>query len=124
MEKRYLHQRQAKCEIRNKDSWKHCTAMYGDAQGTIGTRVYLKMGNNMLRAYTEPSISIRERSRLAWSAVSFPRLWKTWLMISGFKTETSFISDQTYRDFILSGHSIVLSMKLYSIYFPNQPYHP
>ena len=45
-------------------------------------------------------------------------------MISGFKTETSSISDQTYRDFILSGHSITLSMKLYSIYFPNQPYHP
>lgn len=45
-------------------------------------------------------------------------------MISGFKTETSFISDQTYRDFILSGHSIILSMKLYSIYFPDQPYHP
>ena len=62
-----------------------------DAQGTIGTRVYLKMGQNMLRAYTEPSISIRERSRQAWSAVSFLRLWKTWLMISGFKTETSFI---------------------------------
>jgi len=95
-----------------------------DAQGTIGTRVYLKMGQNMLRAYTEPSISIRERSRLAWSAVSFLRLWKTWLMISGFKTETSFISDQTYRDFILSGHSIIVSMKLYSIYFPDQPYHP
>ena len=69
-------------------------------------------------------MSIREHSRLAWPAVSFLRLWNIWLMISGFKTETSFISDQTYRDSILSGHSIIFSMKLYSIYFPNQPYHP
>ena len=41
-----------------------------DAQGTIGTRVDLEMGQNMLTAYTEPSISIRERPRLAWSVVS------------------------------------------------------
>lgn len=95
-----------------------------DAERTIGTRVYLKMGQNMLRAYTKPNISVKECARLAWSAVSFLRLWKTWLIISGFKAETLFISDQTYNDFILTGNSIILSMKIYSIYFPNQPYHP
>ena len=30
-----------------------------DAERTIGTRVYLKMGQNMLRAYTEPNISVK-----------------------------------------------------------------
>lgn len=33
-----------------------------DAERTIGTRVYLKMGQNMLRAYTEPNISVKERT--------------------------------------------------------------
>jgi len=35
-----------------------------------------------------------------------------------------FISDQTYNDFILTGNGIILSMKIYSVYCPNQPYHP
>ena len=76
----------------------------------------------MLAAFTEPNISIREGARLACSAASFLRLWKVWVNIFGFKTETSFISDQTYRDFILAGHNIILSMKIYSIYFPESVY--
>jgi hypothetical protein len=90
---------------------------------TTGTRIYLKMGQNMPRAHTEYGLSVRERSRLAWSAVSFLRLWKSWLHISGYNIDSSFISTQTYNDFVLAGHSLILSMKLFSIYFPNKPYH-
>ena len=91
---------------------------------TISTQTYLKIGQNMLTAFTEPNVSIREHARSAWSAVSFLRLWKVWINISGFKTKTSFISDQTYRDFILAGHSNISSMKIYSIYFPESVYQP
>ena len=104
-------------------SVQQCLATW-NYERTISTQTYLKIGQNMLTAFTEPNISIRERARLAWSAVSFLRLWKVWINISGFKTETSFISDQTYRDFILAGHSIILSMKIYSIYFPESVYQP
>lgn len=104
-------------------SVQQCMATWNHER-TKGTQIYLKIGQNMLSAYTEPNISIRERSRLAWSVVSFLRLWKAWINISGFKVESSFISEQTYRDFILSGHNIILSMKIYSDYFPDQPYHP
>lgn len=56
-------------------------------QRTVSTQTYLKIGQNMLSAFTEPNISIRERAQLAWSAVSFLRLWKVWINISGYKTE-------------------------------------
>ena len=44
--------------------------------------------------------------------------------MSSFPIETSFISLQTYNDMVIAGHSLILSMKLYSKYFPNQPFHP
>lgn len=40
-------------------------------KGTEALRTYLKVGNNMLRAFTEVSLSVKERSKLAWSAVCF-----------------------------------------------------
>ena len=86
-------------------SVQQCLATW-NYQRTISTQTYLKIGQNMLSAFTEPNISIRERAQLAWSAASFLQLWKVWINISGLKTETSFISDQTYRDFVLAGHSI------------------
>lgn len=104
-------------------SVQQCMAAWNNKR-SVGTQAYLKIGQNLLSAYTEPNLSIRERSRLAWSVVSFLRLWKAWINISGNKMESSFISDQTYQDFILSGHSIILSMKIFSVYFPDQPYHP
>ena len=82
----------------------HCMATWNQ-QRTIGTRTYLKIGQNMLSA--EPNISIRERTQLAWSVVFFLRLWKAWINISGFKADDAFISDQTYCDFILSGRTTV-----------------
>ena len=104
-------------------SVQQCSATW-KYQRTITTQTYLKIGQNMLSAFTEPNISITERAQFAWSAESFLRVWKVWINISGYKTETSFISAQTYRDFILAGHSLILSMKIYSISFPDTPYRP
>lgn len=80
---------------------------------TEALRMYLKVGNNMLRAFTEDTLSVKERSKLAWSAVCFVRLWKAWIEKSTYPVETSFISLQTYNDMIIAGHSLILSMKVF-----------
>ena len=66
-------------------SVQQCLATW-NYQRTISTQTYLKTGQNMLSAFTEPNISIRERAQLAWSVVSFLRLWKVWINISGYKS--------------------------------------
>ena len=78
----------------------------------------------MLRAFTEDTLSVKERSKLAWSAVCFVRLWKAWIEKSTYPVETSFISLQTYNDMIIAGHSLILSMKVFSEYYPDLPFHP
>ena len=78
----------------------------------------------MLRAFTEETLSVKERSKLAWSAVCFVRLWKAWIEKSTYPIESSFISLQTYNDMIIAGHSLILSMKIFSEYYPDLPFHP
>ena len=87
-------------------------------------RVYLKVGHNMLRAYTDENLTVKERSKLAWSSVCFVRLWKAWVEMSNYPIESSFISLQTYNDIVLAGHSLILSRKLFSEYFPDQSFNP
>ena len=95
-----------------------------DNQRTEALRMYLKVGNNMLRAFTEETLSVKERSKLAWSAVCFVRLWKAWIEKSTHPVQSSFISLQTYNDMIIAGHSLILSMKVFSEYYPERPFHP
>ena len=95
-----------------------------DSERTEALRTYLKVGNNMLRAFTEENMSIKERSKFAWSAVCFVRLWKAWIEKSAYPVESSFISLQTYNDMIIAGHSLILSMKVFSEYYPDLPFHP
>lgn len=78
----------------------------------------------MLKAYTENDLSVSERSKLAWSAVCFVRLWKAWIELSGQSVESSFISLQTYNDVVIAGHSLILLTKVFFKYFPNQQFHP
>lgn len=78
----------------------------------------------MMRAYTEEHLAVKERAKLAWSSVCFVRLWKSWIEMSSYPIESSLISTQTYNDMVIAGHSLILSMKLYSKYFPSQPFHP
>ena len=95
-----------------------------DKDRTHAIRVYLKAGHNMMRAYKEENLSVKERAKLAWSTVCFVRLWKSWIEMSSYPIESSFISLQTYNDMVIAGHSLILSMKLYSKYFLDQPFHP
>ncbi|KAJ7380557.1 hypothetical protein OS493_009024 [Desmophyllum pertusum] len=95
-----------------------------NAKETLGTRAYLKMGQYMLRAYTEKDLTVQQRAMFAWAPISFLRFWKAWLTISGLKIENHFISLQTYDDFVLAGHSLIMSMKMFSSYFPNHPFQP
>lgn len=62
-----------------------------DNQRTEALRMYLKVGNNMLRTFTEETLSVKERSKLAWSAVCFLRLWKAWIEKSTHPVQSSFI---------------------------------
>lgn len=84
----------------------------------------MKMGQCSLRRYTERDISVKERTKLAWASVVFLRYWKAWLQMLGYSVENHFISSQTFNDSILSRHSIILAMKIFSIYFPNQRFEP
>lgn len=92
-----------------------------NAEETVSTRIYLKMGQYMLRAYTERDLSVQERAMFAWTPVAFLRYWKAWLVISRFPIENHFVSLQTYEDFLLSGHSLIMSMKMFA--YTIQPIH-
>ena len=60
----------------------------------------------------------------AWAPITFLHYWKAWLTISSFKSQNHFVSLQTYEDFILSDHSLIMSMKMFALYFPSHPFQP
>lgn len=102
---------------------RQCLREWNEDQ-TEAIRIYLKARHNMMVAYTTENLSTKERAKLAWSTVCFVKLWKVCLEKSNYDVESSFISLQTYNDMIIAGHSLILSMKLYAAYFPDQPFHP
>ena len=99
-----------------------CLQEWND-QRTEAIRIYLKIGYNMMRGYTEENLSVKERAKLAWTAVCFVRLWKAWIEMSSYTIESSFISLQTYNDMILAGHTLVISMKIFAEHFPDEHFH-
>ena len=56
--------------------------------------------------------------------VVFLRLWRKWLKIEKYDVNSNFISDQTYRDMIISGHSLILAVKVFAKYYPEVPFSP
>ena len=82
------------------------------------------MGHYLLQAYTERELMVQQRAKLAWALLTFLRYWKAWIKISGYDINNHFISQQTCDDTILAGHSLILSMKMFSLYFPNHVFHP
>ena len=102
---------------------RQCLQEWND-QRTEAIRIYLKIGYNMMKGYREENLSVKERAKLVWTAVCFVRLWKAWIEMSSYMVESSFISLQTYNDMILTGHILVISMKLFAEHFPNEHFHP
>ena len=102
---------------------RQCLQEWND-QRTEAIRIYLKIGYNMMRGYTEENLSVKERAKLTWTAVCFVRLWKAWIEMSSYTIASSFISLQTYNDMILAGHTLVISMKLFAEHFPDEHFHP
>ena len=88
-------------------------------ENTAGTEIYLKMGQGLLSAYSEPTLSVYDRTRLVWRTVTFLRLWASWSKVEGKEHRAFFISDQTFTNTILAGHSFILSMLLFHTYFPD-----
>ena len=84
----------------------------------------MTVGSCLLRCYTDNEISVRERAKLAWTPVIFLRLWKIWISCKQYDSKTHFISDQTYTDTILAGHSLILNMLIFSKYYPDVPFCP
>lgn len=76
-----------------------------DNNETVATRLYLKIGQKMHDAYACNNLTIAERIEEAWILVVFLRLWRKWLKIEQYDINSNFISDQAYRDMIISGHS-------------------
>ena len=100
-----------------------CIKEWSDKE-TLATRAYLKMGHYLLQAYTERELTVQQRAKLAWAPLTFLRYWKAWIKISGYNINNKFISQQTSDDTILAGHSLILSMKMFLLYFPNHVFHP
>ena len=100
-----------------------CMKEWSDKE-TLATRAYLQMGQYLLEAYTERELTVQQRAKLAWAPVTFLQYWRAWLKIEGYDARQNFISQQTFDDTILAGHSLILSMKMFSVYFPNHVFHP
>ena len=91
---------------------------------TLATRAYLKMGYYLLQAYTARELMVQQCAKLAWAPLTFLRYWKAWIKVSGYDINNHFISQQTCDDTILAGHSLILSMRMFSLHFPNHVFHP
>jgi len=91
-------------------------------QETLATRAYLKMGHYLLQSYTERELMVQQRAKLAWAPLTFLRYWKAWIKISGCNLNNHFVFQQTCDDMILAGHSLILSMKMFSLYFQTTPF--
>ncbi|CAC5387954.1 unnamed protein product [Mytilus coruscus] len=89
-----------------------------------GTIVYLHLGQILNEIYFNKELSIRKRIKFSWTLVQFCRLWKTCIVLSKYKTDKTFISDQTYNDVIIAGHSFILMTKLHFLHHKNQPFEP
>ena len=90
----------------------------------LSTIVFLKIGDSIHTAFTKRELPVCEREKCAWLPITFLRLWKAWLKIEEYPVENHFITGQTYDDIILAGHCIIISMKLFAIYYPTLPYEP
>lgn len=91
---------------------------------TKGLRVNLSIGFSLLRCFSDKSLAPKERTGLAWQPVIFLRLWKKWILFQQYDTQKHFISDKTYTDTILAGHSVILDMFIFAKYFPDVPFCP
>lgn len=91
---------------------------------TKGLRVYLSIGYSLLQCFSDKSLTPRERARLGWQPVIFLRLWKKWILSQQYDADKHFISDQTYTDTILAGHSVILNMLIFAKHFPDIPFCP
>ena len=84
----------------------------------------LKIGQKMRNTYACNNLTIAERIEEAWMPVLFLRLWKQWLKIEKHDVYSNFISDQTCRDMIISGHSLILTVKVFAKYYPEALFAP
>lgn len=89
-----------------------------------GTICYLKLGSLLYQIYFSKDLSVGERIRYAWAVVQFVQLWRIWMQISGYNIDRNFISDQTFRDVLIAGHSFILFTKLHFESHRNQPFEP
>ena len=88
------------------------------------TICYLKLGSFLYQTFFVKDIDWRMRVRHSWTVVQFLRLWRIWIDSSGYSTDKNFISDQTYNDVLIAGHSFILFSKLHFIYHREQPFEP
>lgn len=100
-----------------------CLSNYNEHE-TVATRVYLKIGQKMRDAYACNNLTVAERVEAASMPVVFLRLWRKWLITENYDVNINFIGDQTYRDTIISGHALILVVKVFAMYYPGEPFAP
>lgn len=78
----------------------------------------------MRNAYACNNLTIAERIEETWMPVVSLRLWRKWVKIENYDVNSNFISDQTYKDMIISGHSLILAVKGFAKCYPKAPFAP
>lgn len=91
---------------------------------SLGTRVYLEHGNMLIKLFNDKDLSLNQRIYYAWRIVIFMRFWRSWLQTHGFTMEQYFISNQCYKDLMITCHSFILTVKLLNKFYPNIPLTP
>ena len=86
-------------------------------------RAFLKIGYSLKTAFQSIELTIQERVFHAWLPVVFIRLWKSWIEIKGYSKDCHFITQQTYDDVILLGHSVILAFLVFEKFYPKQQFH-
>ena len=90
----------------------------------VGIVTYLKLGTLLHKLYFAKDVTVNERIKYAWTLVQFLRFWKIWISKSGYSAEKKFISDQTFKDIQIAGHSFILFSKLHFTHHKTQPFEP
>ena len=106
-----------------KESVRSCLLSHAP-QTSTGTRYFLQMGSLLHDMYFKSDLTVDERVRSAWTVVTFIRFWRVWLLLSDYKLQDNFISDQTYRDIVIACNAMVLMVKAWRENFPYIPFNP
>ena len=89
-----------------------------------GTALYFEYSSLLIMAYFDTEMSAGERMISAFKAVFFFDYWNEWLQKSGYKRQSSFISDQSHKDLTIAAYALVIDYAANCLDNPCQQFLP